>query len=32
VDVRPIPSAEGWFENVWREFREDRIVREEERT
>jgi succinate dehydrogenase/fumarate reductase flavoprotein subunit len=30
VDVRPIPSAEGWFENVWREFREDLIVREEE--
>ncbi len=32
VDVRPVPSAEGWFEDVWREFREDRIAREERGT
>jgi hypothetical protein len=31
VDIRPIPRAEGWFENVWKDYREDRIVREEER-
>jgi succinate dehydrogenase/fumarate reductase flavoprotein subunit len=30
VEIRPIPRAEGWFENVWKEYREDRIVREEE--
>ncbi len=32
VNIRPIPNAEGWFESVWRDFREDRIVREEEQT
>jgi succinate dehydrogenase/fumarate reductase flavoprotein subunit len=30
VDVRPIPSAEGWFEKVWSDFLKDRVVREEE--
>jgi hypothetical protein len=30
VDVRPIPSAESWFENVWNDFLEDKIVREED--
>ncbi len=30
VDVRPIPPAEGWFETVWKDFLEDRIVRAEE--
>lgn len=29
VDVRPIPAVEGWFENVWRDYRHDRVVREE---
>jgi succinate dehydrogenase/fumarate reductase flavoprotein subunit len=27
VEPRPIPREDAWFENVWREFREDRIVR-----
>ncbi len=27
VPVRPIPTAEGWFEDVWKKFREGRIVR-----
>jgi len=26
-DVRPIPREEDWFENVWREYREKRIVK-----
>jgi hypothetical protein len=30
VAVRPIPESGGWFENVWRDFLEDRVVREEE--
>lgn len=30
VDARPIPRASGWFETVWKDYREDRIVREEE--
>jgi succinate dehydrogenase/fumarate reductase flavoprotein subunit len=30
AEIRPIPRTEGWFENVWKEYREDRIVREEE--
>ena len=30
VNIRPIPKVEGWFESVWRDFREDRIVTEEE--
>ncbi|MBO4303692.1 MAG: FAD-binding protein [Lentisphaeria bacterium] len=25
VPVRPLPETDGWFENVWREFREGRI-------
>ena len=25
---RPVPPDEGWYENVWADFREDRIVRE----
>jgi succinate dehydrogenase/fumarate reductase flavoprotein subunit len=29
VEVRPIPAVGAWFENVWREYREDRIVRKE---
>ena len=24
---RPIPQEEGWFENVWADYREDRIIR-----
>jgi hypothetical protein len=27
VDVRPIPQEERWFEEVWKEFREDKIIR-----
>ncbi len=27
VPVRPIPEEGGWFEEVWREYREDRVVR-----
>jgi hypothetical protein len=23
--VRPIPHPDDWFENVWRDYREDRI-------
>jgi succinate dehydrogenase/fumarate reductase flavoprotein subunit len=30
VPVRPVPRPEGWFETVWNDFREDRIVVEEE--
>jgi succinate dehydrogenase/fumarate reductase flavoprotein subunit len=30
VDVRPIPSADSWFENVWNDFLKDRIVRQED--
>ena len=30
VPVRPVPRPEGWFETVWKDFREDRIVVEEE--
>ncbi len=29
VDVRPIPSGDSWFENVWNDFLRDRIIREE---
>ena len=29
VEVRPIPDVDAWFENVWRDYREDRIVRKE---
>ncbi len=27
VEVRPIPQEEAWFETVWNEYRQDRIVR-----
>jgi hypothetical protein len=27
VSVRPIPDSEGWFENVWRDYTHDRIVK-----
>jgi succinate dehydrogenase/fumarate reductase flavoprotein subunit len=30
VDIRPLPRKEAWFENVWNDYREDRIVREED--
>jgi succinate dehydrogenase/fumarate reductase flavoprotein subunit len=30
VPVRPIPRPEGWFEAVWADYRNDRIVVEEE--
>jgi len=30
VPVRPIPPADGWFETVWDDYRNDRIVVEEE--
>jgi hypothetical protein len=30
VDIRPIPHEDGWFENVWEDFREGRIIRKEE--
>lgn len=26
VAVRPIPSDEGWFEQVWRDYREGRVI------
>ena len=26
VDVRPIPPADRWFENVWADFRNDRVI------
>ncbi|HNQ22861.1 MAG TPA: FAD-binding protein [Phycisphaerae bacterium] len=26
VDVRPIPNVDGWFETVWNDYRNDRIV------
>jgi hypothetical protein len=29
VEVRPIPGVDAWFENVWRDYREDRVVRKE---
>jgi len=25
VGVRPIPAVEGWFENVWAEFRAGKV-------
>ena len=25
-DVRPIPQDDNWFENVWREYREDKVI------
>jgi succinate dehydrogenase/fumarate reductase flavoprotein subunit len=27
VDIRPLPKDDGWFENVWSDFREDRTIR-----
>ena len=30
VDTRPIPREEVWFENLWNDYREDRIIREED--
>ncbi|HEY3376625.1 MAG TPA: FAD-binding protein, partial [Armatimonadota bacterium] len=30
VDRRPVPQEEGWFENVWADYREDRIIRDAE--
>jgi hypothetical protein len=30
VRIRPVPAAGGWFETVWDDFRNDRIVVEEE--
>jgi len=30
VNIRRIPRAQGWFENIWKDYREDRIVRQEE--
>ena len=27
VGIRPVPAGEGWFENVWDDFRKDEIVR-----
>ena len=29
VSIRPVPAKEAWFENVWREFRNDKIIKEE---
>jgi succinate dehydrogenase/fumarate reductase flavoprotein subunit len=30
IDVRPIPEDASWFENVWNDFLDDKIVREED--
>ena len=30
VPVRPIPHPDGWFESVWADYRNDRIIVEEE--
>jgi len=27
LDIRPIPAGEDWFENVWDDYRKDKIVR-----
>ncbi|OGD22834.1 MAG: oxidoreductase [Candidatus Aminicenantes bacterium RBG_16_63_16] len=29
VEVRPMPGVDAWFEDVWRDYREDRVVRKE---
>ena len=29
VDIRPIPEIDGWFETVWNDYRNDRIVSQE---
>jgi hypothetical protein len=26
VAVRPVPSEGGWFEQVWRDYREGRVI------
>ena len=31
TDVRPVPAADDWFENVWAAFRDDAVVRKEGR-
>jgi hypothetical protein len=30
VPVRPVPRPDVWFESVWADFRDDRVVVEEE--
>jgi hypothetical protein len=30
VDIQPIPREETWFESVWNDYREGRVVREED--
>jgi succinate dehydrogenase/fumarate reductase flavoprotein subunit len=30
VDIRPIPREDNWFENVWKDFREGRIIGDKE--
>jgi len=27
VEIRPVPAAEIWFENVWNDFRRDEVIR-----
>jgi hypothetical protein len=27
VPRRPLPADEGWFENIWADYREDRVIR-----
>ena len=27
VNRRPVPAEDGWFENVWAEYREDKVIR-----
>jgi len=27
IGIHPIPTEEGWFEKVWQEYREDRIIK-----
>jgi hypothetical protein len=29
IGVRPLPAEDGWFETVWNDFIEDRIIVEE---
>ncbi len=29
VSIRPVPAHETWFENVWRDFRDDKFIKEE---
>ena len=29
IDTRPIPEDDGWFENVWKEYEQDRVIRRE---